>query len=96
MNTGIADHSADAFGMELYPNPAKEILHVEFMTDIFSIKAAKIELYDVYGKLLDVTNVETDRLPSEVRIDVSHLASGMYFVRLSSAAGMVTKPFVKE
>ncbi len=96
VNTGIADHSADAFGMELYPNPAKEILHVEFMTDIFSIKAAKIELYDVYGKLLDVTNVETDRLPSEVRIDVSHLASGMYFVRLSSAAGMVTKPFVKE
>ena len=54
-----------------------------------------MEVYDVYGKL--VTVVETGRAPSlQTRINVSDLANGMYFVRVTTEEGVVTKTFVKR
>ena len=49
-----------------------------------------LEVYDVYGKLIDMVNV-TD---NPTRINVSGLADGMYFVRVTTEAGAVTKTFV--
>lgn len=53
----------------------------------------EIQIVDVYGKVV----VETGRAPSlPTRIDVSGLAAGMYFVRIATEHGIVTKPFVKR
>jgi hypothetical protein len=53
---------------------------------------ATVEVFDVYGKLL-----QTDRISSEITtLNVSGLANGMYFVRVSTEEGMVTKTFVKR
>ena len=53
---------------------------------------ATIEVYDVYGKLLQIVPVTSEITP----INVSGLANGMYFVRVTTEAGMVTKTFVKK
>jgi len=56
---------------------------------------ATVEVFDVYGKV--VRDVETRCTTSlQARINVSGLANGMYFVRVSTEAGMVTKTFVKR
>ena len=77
----------------LYPNPAREYIDVRVDGDV-NVKA--IEVYDVYGKV--VRDVETLRATSlqTTRINVSGLANGMYFARVSTDAGMVTKTFVKR
>jgi hypothetical protein len=51
-----------------------------------------MEVYDVYGKLINTVNV----VENPTRINVSNLANGMYFVRVTTEAGMVTKTFVKR
>ena len=51
-----------------------------------------VEVIDVYGKLIQTLNV-TDNPTS---INVSNLASGMYFVRVTTEEGVATKSFVKK
>jgi len=80
--------------VSLYPNPAKEVINVQCTMNNVQIEA--IEVYDVYGKVVR-TDVETCHGTSlQTRINVSGLANGMYFVRVTTEKGAVTKPFVKK
>lgn len=51
-----------------------------------------LEVFDVYGKLINTVNV----IDNPTRINVSNLANGMYFVRVTTGEGTVTKSFVKK
>ena len=73
----------------LYPNPAKEYVDIRVDGDL---NVTTMEMYDVYGKLINTVNV----IDNPTRINVSNLASGMYFVRVTTEAGAVTKTFVKK
>ena len=53
-------------------------------------EAATIELLDVTGKLLRTISATGET----TSINVSSLADGMYFVRVTTEAGAVTKTFV--
>ena len=47
---------------------------------------------DVYGKVINTVKV----VENPTRINVSGLANGMYFVRVTTEQGVVTKRFVKK
>jgi len=88
--TGIDSWLANS--VTLYPNPAKEVVNVQCTMNNVQWDGATVEVFDVYGKLL-----QTDRISSEITIlNVSGLANGMYFVRVTTEQGMVTKTFVKR
>jgi hypothetical protein len=57
-----------------------------------NINVTGMEVYDVYGKLINTVNV----VENPTRINVSGLANGMYFVRVTTEEGTVTKTFVKK
>jgi len=75
--------------VSLYPNPAKEYVDIRVDGDL-NVKT--MEVFDVYGKLINTVIVTEN----PTRINVSGLANGMYFVRVSTEEGMVTKTFVKK
>jgi hypothetical protein len=78
--------------VSLYPNPAREVLNVQCTMYNVQWDGATVEVFDVYGKLL-----QTVEMSSDITIlNVSGLADGMYFVRVSTEAGSVTKTFVKR
>ena len=74
--------------ISLYPNPAKEYIDVR----VDELHVTSMEVYDVYGKLINTVSV----IDNPTRINVSGLASGMYFVRVTTEQGVVTKSFVKK
>ncbi|MCR4964287.1 MAG: fibronectin type III domain-containing protein, partial [Bacteroidales bacterium] len=76
--------------VNLYPNPATEIVSVA-VSDA-SIQISSVEVYNVYGQLINV--IESNDNP--LRINVSGLADGMYYVRVTTDNGVVTKNFVKR
>ena len=77
----------------LYPSPATSYVNIRVDGDV---NVNGMEVYDVYGKVVR-TVVETCHGASlQTQIDVSDLSSGMYFVRVSTDHGPVTKPFVKK
>jgi hypothetical protein len=86
-NVGISSWLENS--VALYPNPAKEYVDIRVDGDV---NVTSMEVYDVYGKLINTVIV----VENPTRINVSNLANGMYFVRVNTEAGAVTKTFVKR
>ena len=85
---GINDYLFNS--ITLYPNPANTF--VDVLANDNGVNVELLEVYDVYGKLISNVNV----VDNPTRINVSDLASGMYFVRVTTEKGAVTKTFVKK
>ena len=66
----------------LYPNPTTGMVNVQFTMNNVQLGAGEIQVLDVYGRLLQ--NVETCHGASlqTTQIDLSHYATGVYFVRM--------------
>ena len=54
-----------------------------------------MEMFDVYGKIVAVVGAN-NYSPLQTRINIRDLAPGLYFLRLTTNQGIVTKPFVKK
>ena len=87
-DVGITNYLEKA--VSLYPNPATEMISVE-VSDA-NIMITGVEVYNVYGQLIN-TIVSTE---NPLRINISGLADGMYYVRVTTDGGVVTKNFVKK
>ena len=85
--TGIHDYLENS--VLLFPNPAKEVVNVQCTEQFYD---AQVEVLDVYGKLLQTLKISSEN----TQINVSGLANGMYFVRVTTEQGVVTKRFVKK
>lgn len=63
--------------MLLYPNPASNILSVQLSDWISESSNTEIQLFDMYGKLLQVVPVTEET----TRFNLTSYASGIYFVK---------------
>jgi hypothetical protein len=80
----------DAINMEIYPNPATDILNIRFQDD--SAKSNKIQVYNLQGQLL-YQNITRENLH---KVDVSHLTSGVFILQISSQdGGLLSRKIVK-
>jgi hypothetical protein len=94
-NDTIEDHVDEYLlsSIKLYPNPVNE--YVNLQCTMNDVQLESVEVIDVYGKVAR-TIVGTDSSPLQTRINISGLAGGIYFVRVTTDKGMVIKKFVKE
>jgi len=88
----FANHIA---AIQIYPNPASEILTINFTQNNFI--AEKITLYNMFGQSLYEIS-PTKLLPdTSFNLDVSSLSNGTYFIAAFNKKGqLVAKRFVKE
>ena len=82
---GISDYEQM---ISLYPNPNNG----RFTINNEQLIMNNVQVYDVYGKLLKTVEVNANT----AELDVRELSAGMYFVRISTEKGVVTKNFVKK
>jgi hypothetical protein len=83
--TTVYDESFQKTEISIYPNPATNIIQIDGLCT-----NAIVDVYDISGKLL-----LTKQLISN-QIDISSLAKGLYFIKLSTETGSVVRKFVKE
>lgn len=77
--------------IELYPSPAKEVLYVRFGAD----KTLNgVSLFDATGRRIGIDNFIREQ--NALQIPVSQLASGIYFVELTSGDLIIKRKFVKQ
>ena len=74
----------------LYPNPANTTITLNLQKNM----EVDIRMFDVLGKL--VIYQPDVFVSKEHTIDVSALNNGIYFVRINSENGSVTKKLIKE
>lgn len=94
-DAGIEDNQL-AESVSVYPNPATEVINVECRMKNEEWAVTNMELYDVYGKVIRTAETLRATSPQTAQINVSGLAAGMYFVRVTTDQGVLTKRFVKR
>jgi len=81
--------------VNIYPNPAREVLYID-IPSFENLKHLNIEICDLAGRT--VRTVETQNFASlqgNTTINVSTLPQGIYFVKIHTDKGVVTKRFIK-
>jgi len=94
-NVGINDLSETPANLFLYPNPASETVTLAISTFHPSVPVS-YQLTDITGKIFrsaDLGAVSGDRL---VRLDVSSLSAGMYFIRCLLEGKSTSLKFIKN
>ena len=93
-DAGMMAADRDQVDVVVYPNPTKDVVNVECTMN--NVQCSGIEVIDVYGKIVTTVDQTSVSAQSPTQINVSGLAAGMYFVRVTTDRGVVTKPFVKR
>jgi len=77
--------------VEVYPNPTTGELRVRNK----ELRIEGIELFDVYGRKVE-GEVRREKGEGEILLDISHLHSGLYIVRIITDAGNVVRKVIKQ
>ena len=85
----MENHDAQQEQMAVYPNPTSDLVNVQLTMNNEQLDGVEIQLFDVYGRLLNI--VETGRAPSSqtTQIDLSRYAKGVYFVKAVSEGKVI-------
>jgi hypothetical protein len=86
--TGIKTNAAGANGISVYPNPASYELTIECRNGA----AKSYEIYDLTGRAVIRGTSEKD----QTLVDISSLARGLYYVKVSSINGSEVFKIVKQ
>ncbi|MBV1924349.1 MAG: T9SS type A sorting domain-containing protein, partial [Flavobacteriaceae bacterium] len=77
--------------VSVYPNPTNSEINIIVQQQV----EADIRIFDVLGKLM-VYQADIDLGNTNHTIDVSNFTNGIYFVRINSNAGTITKKIMKK
>ena len=75
--------------IKVYPNPTTG----ELTITNYELRIDNIEIFDIYGrKILSHTSL----LSSETTVNISHLTTGIYFIKITTEQGVITKKVIKH
>ena len=84
------------YNVTLFPNPASDILNVRISTQTSVNDNVTISLIDALGRTVNSFGDKLIGKSAQFSMDVSELKNGMYFLRIQSKTGLITKSFVKK
>lgn len=85
---GLSVHENEGAQITLYPNPAKNAVNI-----LSEDGLQHIEVYNLLGQSVDAVTLNGS---NKHTIDISNYVSGIYFVKIASEKGMVTKRLLVE
>jgi Secretion system C-terminal sorting domain len=88
--TGIRDELLPDNAVKIYPNPTRDELFIELLTD--NKAQAKVTIFDLTGRIIHTEKTNSDVL----RIDTPQYARGIYFVRVEQEGRFLTKKIVVQ
>ncbi len=81
--TGVADIDPSSSSLKVFPNPSFDRITILFN----SSKKAKLIIYNIYGQVV----LKSESIENNESIDISNLASGMYFVEVNNQRQQIVK-----
>ncbi len=87
--SAIAEQEPNRPDLQVFPNPAHDVLNVQYLNN--TVRQTDAKICSVTGQLL----VETKIATGQSVIDVSVLPAGVYTLQVQSGAGQIVKRFSK-
>jgi hypothetical protein len=92
-NVAINDPAQKLSGITICPNPTTGELRMESG----EWRVESVEIFDVMGNLSPVPSPNWRGLPEgRGEVNISHLSSGIYFIRIQTENGVITRKVVKQ
>jgi hypothetical protein len=85
--TVLGINTIENYNVQIYPNPTTGELRIE-------TGDMRYEMYDVYGRMIVIPN-EAQRNDESITINISRFPSGIYFLKIETEKGVVTKKIIK-
>ncbi|MCL6259300.1 M64 family metallo-endopeptidase [Aquiflexum sp. TKW24L] len=86
-----SDGENDFGTVKLYPNPAKELIQIEYVKTIDPLLQS-IQVLDSQGRLINEW-LDFEKSGKRISLDIGHLPSGQYFVRLDNGKKLTVLRF---
>lgn len=77
--------------LDVYPNPARDVLNVEFRRSAFTGTPALVKLHNAHGQLLYETTTLVENPVHRFTISVSGMARGVYFLEVRHEGQVFSK-----
>lgn len=90
--TGIEDINNEEL-FQLYPNPSYDILNITFISSVPG--SISTSIFDLSGKLIFQKTIEEGSGKNDIRLDISHLDAGSYFIQLTHRERTIKRQFIK-
>ena len=91
--TSISENTNSLFN--IFPNPAQDQIEIGYPQK--HQNNLNVKLYDSKGRIIDIIlNENFQSEVNNVKLDISSLLPGAYFVNIQSESGSLTKSFIKE
>lgn len=74
--------------LQIYPNPVENTLFIK----VSNLEVKLLQLFDANGRLIR----EMENISAQDQMDVSALKQGLYYIRLITEEGVVSKKFIKQ
>lgn len=91
--TAVNDY-AQLGQLNIYPNPVQDVLNVQFEKE--EADNVLCEIVDMNGKCIQRVSYSHEGGLFEQNIHLSHIASGIYFLRITTQEGSTIQKFIKE
>lgn len=88
--TGIADNTLS--GMQLYPNPASDVVNVIFSSE--ETANAQLTIHNLMGQQVYSESIAIQEGSNVVRINTSNFQAGVYMVNIKSNQGTTTQKLI--
>jgi len=91
IEVGVPKLEQNLHEIKVYPNPTDGQLRITN----YELRIEGVEVFDIYGKMQKAES-RRQKTESEIVLDISNLAAGIYFVKVVTEKGEVIKKVVKQ
>jgi hypothetical protein len=93
-NSSVHDPANGIMAADIYPVPAKDVLHLKLETAGEQLITYKV--YNVHGKLITEKNLGKINGLLNESIPTSGYSAGIYFIEIDNESGRISKRFAIE
>lgn len=88
-DVGVENHDAQQAQIAVYPNPTADVVNVQLTMNNEQSNNVEIQLFDMFGKMLDVEETQNFASLQTTKIDMSPYANGVYFIKAVSEGNVL-------
>lgn len=89
--TGIHEINAADEVVNVFPNPTSAVVTIHNPKQLF---ITQIQFLDVSGNICQTETITTNN--SQLNVDMAHLKQGLYYLKISTPKGIITKKILKQ
>ena len=88
-DVSVENHDAQQAQIAVYPNPTADVVNVQLTMNNEQSNNVEIQLFDMFGKMLDVVETQNFASLQTTKIDMSPYANGVYFIKAVSEGNVL-------